>query len=228
MKKILSFLVILMIVFMIPTLSHAELYYDSANPGYTYDYYDDIDYYYDSNYDDEYYDDYYYDDYEDEYYEDDMPMAAVLFMEAFVTIHMSVFVLWPFAHLIEKENPKKMFWFFFISRIVILMYCNFFVSTMICIVDFFAVFIGAFIVVPVTASIQAGREKRELKKLKREISPEGFLRRHGIDINNSNATYTVTRTTTTKKYGPDGFETNTTVDSFDSNDDLNDDPIQRY
>lgn len=187
MKKILSFL-LLMVLILIPTFSYAELYYDSASPDYTYDYYDDYyydnDYYYDSNYDDEYYDDdYYYDDYEDEYYEDDMPMAGVLFVEAFVTIHMSVFVLWPFAHLIEKENPKKMFWFFFISRIVILMYCNFFVSPAICMVDFFAVFIGAFIIVPITAAIQAGREKRELKKLKREISPEGFMRRNGSDVN---------------------------------------------
>lgn len=208
MKKILSFL-LLMVLILIPTFSYAELYYDSASPDYTYDYYDD----------------YYYDDYEDEYYEDDMPMAAVIFMEAFVTIHMSVFVLWPFAHLIEKENPKKMFWFFFISRIVILMYCNFFVSTLICIVDFIAVFIGAFIVVPVTAAIQAGREKRELKKLKREISPEDFFRKHGIDINNPNTTYTVTRTTTTHKYGPDGLETTVEVDNGD---DGNSDPITRY
>ena len=183
MKKILS-LVLIVLFLLIPTLSFAELYYDSSNPDYIYDYSDnyyDNDYYYDSGYDDESYSDYY-DEY-DEYYEEDMPMAVVIFMEAFVTIHMSVFVLWPFAHLIEKENPNKMFWFFFISRIVILMYCNFFVSTMICIVDFFAVFVGAFIIVPITAAIQAGREKREMKKLKRDLSADVFMKRNEIDIN---------------------------------------------
>lgn len=215
MKKILSFL-LLMVLILIPTFSYAELYYDSASSDYTYDYYD--------NYDD---DDYYYDEY-DEYYEEDMPMAAVIFMEAFVTIHMSLFVLLPMANIIEKENPMKMFWFFFVARIVMLLYCDFYVSKYVCIVDFLAVFVGAFIIVPLSYALQAGKEKRELKKLKREISPESFLRKHGIDVDNPNVTYTVTRTTTTKKYGPDGFETNTTVDSFDSNDDLNDDPIQRY
>ena len=59
---------------------------------------------------------YYYEDEEDSYYdEEDLGLTDALMMEAFVTIHMSVFVLWPFACLIEKENPVMLFWFFFIS-----------------------------------------------------------------------------------------------------------------
>ena len=42
-----------------------------------------------------------------------MGMGMTLFMEAFVTIHMSVFVLLPLSKLISKDNSRKIFWTFF-------------------------------------------------------------------------------------------------------------------
>lgn len=36
-----------------------------------------------------------------------MGMGMTLFMEAFVTIHMSVFVLLPLSKLISKDNSRK-------------------------------------------------------------------------------------------------------------------------
>lgn len=184
MKKTLS-LILMMLLVLIPTFSYAELYYDS---GYTYDnyYYDD---YNDNDYDD---DDYYYDEYDDYYYDDEyygdeeIPLGVVIFVEAFVTIHMSVFVLLPMANLLDKENPKKLFWFFFCARIVMLLYCDFFVTPMVFMVDFIAVFVGAFIIVPITAGIQATRESRELKKLKKDLSPDCFTRTKGFESDNTN------------------------------------------
>ena len=42
-----------------------------------------------------------------------MGMGMTLFMEAFVTIHMSVFVFLPLSKLIAKDNSRKIFWTFF-------------------------------------------------------------------------------------------------------------------
>lgn len=42
-----------------------------------------------------------------------MGMGMTLFMEAFVTIHMSVFVLLPLSKLISKDNSRKIFWTLF-------------------------------------------------------------------------------------------------------------------
>ena len=48
-----------------------------------------------------------------------MGMGMTLFMEAFVTIHMSVFVLLPLSKLISKDNSRKIFWTLFGVRIAI-------------------------------------------------------------------------------------------------------------
>lgn len=45
-----------------------------------------------------------------------MGMGMTLFMEAFVTIHMSVFVLLPLSKLISKDNSRKIFWTLFGSE----------------------------------------------------------------------------------------------------------------
>lgn len=82
-----------------------------------------------------------------------MDITSALFMEAFVSIHMSVFVLSPLSKIISKDNSKKVFWILFAIRAAILIFCNLFVTTGIAIVDFIAVFIGAFIVIPISASI---------------------------------------------------------------------------
>lgn len=82
------------------------------------------------------------------------PLAIAIFMEAFVTMHMTIFVLKPLSMIIGKEeNNKKVFWMMFIIRAVILLYFDFFITTGIATVDFIAVFIGAFIVVPISAAV---------------------------------------------------------------------------
>lgn len=97
-----------------------------------------------------------------------MGMGMTLFMEAFVTIHMSVFVLLPLSKLISKDNSRKIFWTLFGVRIAILLFFDFFITTGIAIVDFMAVFVGAFIVTPIAMkkgvwnqklSKQSGKEK---------------------------------------------------------------------
>ena len=95
-------------------------------------------------------------------------MGMTLFMEAFVTIHMSVFVLLPLSKLISKDNSRKIFWALFGVRIAILLFFDFFITTGIAIVAFMAVFVGAFIVTPIAMkkgvwnqklSKQSGKEK---------------------------------------------------------------------
>lgn len=73
-------------------------------------------------------------------------IEAAIFMELFVSVHMSLFVLKPLSEIISKENSKKTFWILFIVRVCILLYCDFFVSTSVAFFDFVAVFIGAFVV----------------------------------------------------------------------------------
>lgn len=83
----------------------------------------------------------------------DFPIDAALGMEAFISIHMSIFVLKPLAEMFSKENSKKLFWTLFAIRAGILIFCDFFVTPSIAIVDFIGVFIGCFIIVPICAAI---------------------------------------------------------------------------
>ena len=157
-------------------------YYDYTNSsGYDYDYsYDD---YYDDEYNDNsdyYYDDDYYDSYNssyDDYSSDfDMPVWGAIGMELFVSLHMTAFVIVPLSYILSKKNPKGLAVFLSIIRAAILLYFDFFVSTVIAMVDFFAVFIGAFIVVPIAFVLervfnrkyyalekQIDKENREIK-----------------------------------------------------------------
>ncbi len=80
-------------------------------------------------------------------------IGMAIFMEAFVSIHMSVFVLKPLSLMFGKDDNKKLFWTLFAIRAAVLLYFDFFITTAIAMVDFFAVFIGAFIVVPICALI---------------------------------------------------------------------------
>ena len=71
--------------------------------------------------------------------EDTLSIGEALFMEAFVSIHMSLFVLYPMAKMLAKDgNTKKLFIIFFVIRAAILLYFDFFVTTSIALVDFFA------------------------------------------------------------------------------------------
>lgn len=83
-----------------------------------------------------------------------IPLFFALLIEAFVTIHMSLFVLLPLSKLWFQDNSKKAFWTMFVLRIGILLFFDLFITTGIVIVDFMLVFVGAFLVVPISAGIK--------------------------------------------------------------------------
>lgn len=83
--------------------------------------------------------------------DDEFPIMAALMMEAFVSIHMSVFVLMPLSNLISKENSKNTFLTLFAIRVGILLFFDFFITTAIAVIDFLAVFVGAFLIVPIVS-----------------------------------------------------------------------------
>lgn len=85
---------------------------------------------------------------------EDMTLGSALFMEAFVSIHMSVFVFLPLSRIYSKENSKKLFWTLFFIRVAILLIFDFFITPSIATIDFYAVFIGCFIVVPISLFIK--------------------------------------------------------------------------
>lgn len=85
--------------------------------------------------------------------ESDFSVGFALGMEAFISIHMSVFVLKPLSEMFSKNNSKKTFWTLFSIRAIVLIFCDFFITPSIAIVDFFSVFIGAFAIVPISALI---------------------------------------------------------------------------
>lgn len=91
-------------------------------------------------------------------------ILAALFMEAFVSIHMSAFVLLPLSKMISKENSKKTFWIMFGIRAFILLFFDFFITTGIAIVDFMLVFVGAFIVVPLTMGKKSVEDRKAAKE----------------------------------------------------------------
>ena len=88
----------------------------------------------------------------------DAPLMVALFTEAFVTIHMTVFVIWPLSKLLPFNDSRKTFWTLFIFRIVFLLFCDFFVTPNIFIMDFISIFIGAFLVVPI-ATVAKRKDK---------------------------------------------------------------------
>lgn len=76
----------------------------------------------------------------------EFPLSVAIGMEMFVSIHMSVFVLWPLAKLKDPVNSKNLFLKYFLIRAGILLFCDIFISPTIALLDFFMVFIGACIV----------------------------------------------------------------------------------
>ena len=73
---------------------------------------------------------------------------VAIFMEAFVSIHMSVFVLFPLAGIINKNKVPQTFAVLFGIRLVILIIGDIIAPGIMAIIDFMSVFFGAFIVVP--------------------------------------------------------------------------------
>ena len=77
-------------------------------------------------------------------------LLVALGMEAFVSIHMSLFVLMPLSKILSGDNSKKMFWKLFGIRAAILLFFDFFITTNIAMADFIAVFIGACLLGPLS------------------------------------------------------------------------------
>lgn len=97
--------------------------------------------------------------------ESSLSISTAIFMEAFVSIHMSVFVLGPLAKIFFEGNSKRAFWTMFAIRAIVLLYCDFFISTVIAIIDFLAVFVGAFLVVPICALITSKFKKETINSV---------------------------------------------------------------
>lgn len=92
-------------------------------------------------------------------------LTSAIFIEAFLSIHMSECVLYPIATMISApENRKRTFWILFAIRAAILLYFDFFVTPMIAIFDFFAVFIGILIVVPFLSAITKKKPDSSIPK----------------------------------------------------------------
>lgn len=101
---------------------------------------------------------------------DDFPIYVALLMEAFISIHMSAFVLSPLAEIISYENKKQIFWILFTVRAFILLIFDFFISTSIAIFDFIFVFIGAFIILPISNYINKKRTEKNQSIINSTIS----------------------------------------------------------
>lgn len=125
-----------------------------------------------------------YDYYSDESYESDdsdgLGLGAALFIEAFVTIHMCAFVLVPLSKIFGKRNHKIVFWILFIIRVFVLIIGDLISPSVMVMTDFFAVFIGAFLVVPLCTAISGvnfGHKSEifmsspeEILKVKKDVS----------------------------------------------------------
>lgn len=95
---------------------------------------------------------------------------SAILMETFMSIHMSVFVLSPLAEIISYENKKQIFWILFTVRAFILLIFDFFISTSIAIFDFIFVFIGAFIILPISSYINKKRTEKNQSIINSTIS----------------------------------------------------------
>ena len=86
-------------------------------------------------------------------------LGAAIFVELFCSIHMTVFVLWPLAKIITKDESKEkvrsMTIKLFIIRAIILVIIDV-INPNLFFLDFFAIFIGAFILIPIMGS-KAGK-----------------------------------------------------------------------
>lgn len=91
--------------------------------------------------------------------ESDSPgLAVVLFVQAFVTIHMSVFVLWPLAKIFGKDKYKQTFMILFIARIIILLILDMTIPVTAMMADFIFIFIGAFLIVPLCSFLTGTKD----------------------------------------------------------------------
>ena len=117
-------------------------------------------------------------------------LVFVIAIEAFCSIHISLFVLKPISELFINHDPKKVFWILFAIRAAILLIFDFFITPAIAMVDFFLIFIGGFVVVPISKSI-ANRLPKMGGKQNMNVQPTLFnSNANAIDPNYSKVTIT--------------------------------------
>ena len=95
-------------------------------------------------------------------FDDSIPIGIAIFCELFVSIHMSVFVLFPLAGIINRNKTVKIFIILFCFRAIILIIGDILNPTVTMLVDFISVFIGAFILVPILMSFKKVKYNGEL------------------------------------------------------------------
>ena len=81
-------------------------------------------------------------------------LGGFIFMELFVTIHMSIFFLMPISKIINKRFYVPIFIFLFIFRIIFLIIGDIINPTVTALFDFMMVFFGAFIIVPAAGGLK--------------------------------------------------------------------------
>lgn len=90
-------------------------------------------------------------------------IITAILMEAFISIHMSAFVLSPLSQLISENNSKKIFRTLFTIRAGVLLFFDFFYSMDVAYIDFICLIVGIFTIYPIFVNIN--RKKEEKNKL---------------------------------------------------------------
>lgn len=81
-------------------------------------------------------------------------VSEAIMTQLFTTIHMSIFVFFPIANVLSEEGElKSLFIKLFVIRAIILLVFDLFIPEVMTAIDFFAIFIGAFIAVPICSVI---------------------------------------------------------------------------
>lgn len=150
-------------------------------------------------------------------------IAAAIGMELFVSMHMTLFVIIPLSAIISPNNSKPVAIGLSVFRAVFLLYFDFFVSPEIMVVDFFAVFVGGFIVVPIAAVIERVLRK-DYYSLEKTIERENReIRAHVSNPINKTPIDNPINDTTSNSIKTDSINTKPDSSSNDS-----DDPIKFY
>lgn len=115
---------------------------------------------------------------------------GALMAEAFVSIHMSVFVLTPLSQIIKKDEveQKKMFWKLFWIRIGYLVFFDFIIPEIIMMIDFFSVFVGAFTIIPISVALSS-KSNGTVVNIKSEISNANSMSKCpscGLELSSNN------------------------------------------
>jgi O-antigen/teichoic acid export membrane protein len=107
-------------------------------------------------------------------------IGSAVFIELIATIIISVFVLSPLSTIINKNKKNQIFARLFVLRVIILIICNYVFGPVTAIVDFLAIFLGAFILVPFLRACKLFYTKGEETYYEFNEAPETDLLNIGI------------------------------------------------